>query len=84
MKTAYLALSVPNKQGQQIFATLDDQIDGKDRFKVYSPRNREYWRESEIQTALTNARQDLEQEGYTVQVVDISEYHGVASRRKKQ
>ncbi|GCE32066.1 hypothetical protein KDA_75500 [Dictyobacter alpinus] len=84
MKKVYLALSVPNKRGQQIFATFADAIDKHERLKVYKPVQREYWLESEIQGALATLTQDLQEKGYAVEVVPISEYHGILGRRNVQ
>ncbi|WP_157508429.1 hypothetical protein [Ktedonobacter racemifer] len=85
MKKVYLALSVPNKkQEQQIFGTFPDAAENKDKFRVFKPKNTEYWPESEIQNALATITGDLERQGYTVEVVPISEYHSVLDRHKKQ
>jgi hypothetical protein len=84
LKTVYLALSVPNKHGQQIFATFADATDKHERYKVFKPTQREHWRESEILGALTMLTQDLQKSGYTVEVVPISEYHGILGRRNDQ
>lgn len=84
MKTVFMALSVPNQYGQQIFAAFADATDKRERFKVYKPKTKEYWKEVEIQNALTNITRDLQRDGYTVEIVPISEYHGVLDRHKKQ
>ena len=84
MKIVYLALSVPNRWGQQIFATFADATDKKERMKIFTPVQREYWPENKIQEALATLTQDLEKEGYTVEVVPISEYHGILNRRNNQ
>jgi hypothetical protein len=83
-KTVYLALSVPNRWGQQIFAAFADATDKKERFKIFKPLQREYWPESKIQEGLVILTQTLQRKGYTVEVVPISEYHGVLKRNAAQ
>lgn len=84
LKRVYLALSIPNRWGQQIFAAFADVTDKKERWKIFKPVHREYWRESEIQGALATITRDLQKSGHRVEVVPINEYHGILNKHKNQ